>query len=111
MPTELDACSDVIEALYSNMGRAIITRWKDEGANPRPKPYRNRSDQFEFLRKAWHGIASRLVHIVTEVQNNNVRTPVQTQVALQLTAIDTTMRWMAVNYDALESVVEASRSS
>lgn len=114
MPTALNACSDVLKALYSNIGRAIITRWKDEGANPRPKPqtpYRNRSDQFEFLRKGWQGIASRLVHIVTEVQNNNVRTPVQTQVVLQLTAIDTTMRWMAVNYDALESVVEASRSS
>lgn len=43
----------------------------------------------------WQPIEERMVHLVTEVQNNNPRTPVPLQVHLQLAAILETMGWMA----------------
>jgi hypothetical protein len=62
-------------------------------------PYRNNPVQRDFLSRVWLPITRRLVHLVTEVQNNSPRTPVGTQIALQMAAVDATMAWMTSGKD------------
>jgi len=91
-----DLPADIKEA-HSSLGEAIHQRWHDSGANPAttPKaPYRTNEIQRDFLTKVWFPISSRMVHIGTEVQNNNPRTPTPVQVYLQGVALMQTLEWM-----------------
>jgi hypothetical protein len=58
-------------------------------------PYRNNGAQRALLNAVWRPISERLVHAVTEVQNNNPATPVDEQVRLQLVAVLETLEWMS----------------
>ena len=56
--------------------------------------YRSNETQRDFLSRVWRPISERMVHVVTEVQNNNPQTPVGMQVHLELAAILETLEWM-----------------
>lgn len=97
LPTGLREFDEDRQCAYEALGQAIHDRWREEGQNPRPSPgtgYRRGSEQSEYLIEAWDEIERECLHIVTEVQNNNARTPVGTQVGLQVAAIDTTLCWL-----------------
>jgi len=85
---------------HEDLGGAIHDAWLAAGARPRSEPvvpYRGNATQREFLSKVWRPISERMVHIVTEVQNNNTRTPVPEQVHLQIVAVLATLGWMSAN--------------
>jgi hypothetical protein len=98
----LPCCWDDMPQTYRDrtlsLAEAIHARWRREGgraADAPTSPYRNNDAQRSFLSRVWLPVTRRRVHLVTEVQNNSTRTPVGTQVALQMAAVDETMAWMA----------------
>jgi hypothetical protein len=79
------------------LGNALHACWRSVGGEPRDTPsipYQNNETQKAFLDAVWKPISERMVHIVTEIQNNNVRTPAAMQVHLQLAALMETLDWM-----------------
>ena len=83
-----------------NPWETTLERWRKEGGNPRDMPvvsYQNNKVQKDFLSNVWFPIAKRMIHTVTEVQNNNPRTPIKMQIRFQLAAILETMEWMMKN--------------
>ncbi len=98
LPACMDELPPVMQERHRSLGEAIHARWREEGAAPldHPEaPYKNNHAQRNYLAKVWRPIAERMVHVVSEVQNNNVRTPVATQVRLEMAAVLETMSWMA----------------
>ena len=82
------------------LAEAVHASWRREGGHPYDEPvipYRGESGEVQrtFLERAWGPIASRLIHVSTEVQNNNARTPPHMQVRLQLAAVLEAMDWLA----------------
>lgn len=80
-----------------SLGEAIHAGWRREDGRPLDAPavpYRNDPAQRDFLTRVWRPIVERMIAVMTEVQNNNPRTPVPMQVHLHLTAIRETMAWM-----------------
>jgi hypothetical protein len=99
LPTMYDALPQVLQEQHLELGDAVHARWAREGGTPYDHPlasYQNNQVQRDFLARVWAPISGRMVHLVTEVQNNNIRTPVATQVRLQLAAVLETMAWMAL---------------
>ena len=97
LPTCQGDLPDRIRDRHYALGTAIQRRWQESGgiSSDEPKvPYRTNETQRDFLTKVWLPISSRLVHIVTEVQNNNPRTPTPMQVYLQGVALLETLQWM-----------------
>ncbi len=98
VPTGLSSFAPDLQERYVAMAESIHERWREEGAHPRDHPgsgYPRRSGQAAYLNKAWDEIERTLYHLVTEVQNNNTRTPVRTQVRLQVAAVDAALRWLS----------------
>jgi hypothetical protein len=98
LPTCYDELPEAHRARLFSLGEAIHARWRREGGAPFDAPavpYRNNEAQRNFLTRVWRPLEERMAHLVTEVQNNNPRTPISLQVHLQLTAILETMDWMA----------------
>ena len=98
LPACMDDLSSAVQERHRSLGEAIHARWREEGAFPldHPEaPYRTNEVQRNYLAKVWRPIAERMVHVVSEVQNNNVRTPVPMQVRLEMAAMLETMKWMA----------------
>ena len=60
-------------------------------------PYGSDDVQRQYLDQVWYPISERLVHLVTEVQNNNPATPIAEQMQLQIETVQTTLAWMAEN--------------
>ena len=101
LPTCYDDLPKNMQKLHSSLGKAIHARWRQEGGSPHKSPvvsYRRNKTQRDFLSRVWLPISKRMIHIVTEVQNNNARTPVPLQVHLQLTAVLEAMGWIMDNY-------------
>ena len=97
LPVCLDELPPDVQERHRSLGEAIHARWREEGASPfdHPEaPYRTHDVQRNYLAKVWRPITERMVHVVSEVQNNNVRTPVQTQVRLEMAAVLEAMSWM-----------------
>ena len=97
LPTCHDDLPAAMQQRHQSLGDAIHERWRREGARPRPEPavpYRTNETQRTFLSRVWRPISERMVHVVTEVQNNNHRTPVGMQVYLEMVAILETLEWM-----------------
>jgi hypothetical protein len=97
LPTVYDTLPEKMREQCLSLGKAIHARWVAEGASPYDEPmvpYKNNQIQRDFLAKVWAPISQRILHLITEVQNNNLRTPVGTQVRLQMAAIHETMLWM-----------------
>ncbi|MDA0745688.1 MAG: M14 family zinc carboxypeptidase [bacterium] len=97
LPLLFETLPESRQAKYRSLGEAIHTSWKQEGAAPfdHPQvPYKNNPTQRDFLARVWGPIDERMLHLVTEVQNNNLRTPISTQVRLQLAAILETISWL-----------------
>ena len=97
LPTTYETLPETIQEQHRSLGEAIHRRWRQEGATPIDHPvitYKNNPTQRDFLARVWGPISERMVHIITEVQNNNTRTPVSMQVRLQLAAVLETMVWM-----------------
>ena len=100
LPTCYDDFTEERQKQFLSLGEAIHARWRQEGAQPRENPqtsYGNRGIQWELLDNVWRPIAERMIHIVSEVQNNNSRTPVPMQVRFQLAAVLETMEWMTAD--------------
>jgi hypothetical protein len=100
LPTCYDELPSEMQEQHLSLGEAIHARWGREGGQPRERPvvsYRSNKTQSDFLSKVWLPISKRMIHTVTEVQNNNPRTPVPLQVRLQLVAVLETMDWMVSN--------------
>jgi hypothetical protein len=100
LPTGLASFERERQDVYTALGEAIHTRWIVEGARPRTHPgtgYKRGTEQSEYLFNAWNEIDRSCYHLVTEVQNNNTRTPVRTQVRLQVAAVDSALCWLAAN--------------
>jgi hypothetical protein len=99
LPACMDELAADVQERHRSLGEAIHARWaKEAGAFPvdHPEaPYRNNDVQRNFLARVWRPIAERMVHVVSEVQNNNPRTPVSTQIRLEMAAVLGTMNWMA----------------
>lgn len=98
----LPACHDEFpweqQRKHESVARAVIDRWTREGARPEAEPattYAHNDIQRNFLARVWTPISSRLVHLVTEVQNHNPATPPVRQVHLQLTAVLAALEWLA----------------
>lgn len=99
LPSCYDDLSEDIQKKHWSLGEAIHARWKQEGAQPIDHPqgsYNPKSVQWQLLDKVWRPISQQVIHIVTEVQNNNSRTPVPMQVRFQLAAVLEAMKWMMV---------------
>ena len=97
LPTCHDDLPNPLKDQHYALGAAIQRRWQDSGgiSSNKPKvPYRTNDIQRDFLTKVWLPISSRLIHVVTEVQNNNPRTPTPMQVYLQGVALLETLEWM-----------------
>jgi len=75
---------------------AIIEAWRQAGANPEPaaRPLGYGPDQGDYFRRLWGDVYRTKFAMTCEVQNNNVRTPVEMQVALSAAAIHATIRRM-----------------
>jgi len=100
LPTCYDELSEEMQERHRSMGEAIHARWRREGGQPGDRPvvsYRHDKTQHDFLAEVWLPISERMIHNVTEVQNNNPRTPIPLQVHLQLVAVLETMDWMMNN--------------
>ena len=77
-----------------------MERWRQLAARPLDGlhiPYRNDDVRRQYLDQVWYPISERLIHLVTEVRNNNPATPIAEQVQLQIEAVQTTLAWMAAN--------------
>jgi hypothetical protein len=74
-------------------GRAVIQAWRHAGANPiaDPRPLGYGEDQLRYFRACWPDIYRSKPAVTVEVQNNNTRTPPETQRKLQETAIHTSL--------------------
>lgn len=102
LPTCLDDLPAEMQMRHRYLADAIHARWQKEGAFPKDAPvvpYRNNDTQRTFLNQVWRPISERMVHLVTEVQNNNVRTPIAMQVHLQLVAILETLDGMLTDME------------
>ncbi len=102
LPTCYDDLSDELQAKHRALGEALHRRWRASGAVPKDKPqvpYRNNDIQRNFLTAVWLPISSRLVHLVTEVQNNHGKTPVSNQVYFQGVAMLETLDWMVHGHE------------
>ena len=112
LPTNVDDVPSSLREQYVALGDAIINRWSDSGAVPRDTPqhpYKSNAAQFDFLNAVWASITPRTLHLVTEVQNNNPRTPVPDQVRFQMVAMDETLRYVHANPELL-GALETSRT-
>jgi hypothetical protein len=97
LPTCYEDFSAGRQKRFYSLGEAIHARWRQEGAHPVEHPrisYRSGGTQWELLDKVWRPVAERMIHVVSEVQNNNPRTPAPMQVRFQLAAVLATMEWM-----------------
>ena len=112
LPTNFDNIEPSLREQFELLGNRIHSRWKSEGANtwdePR-RPYSNNPTQFDFLNAVWSSITAQTLHLVTEVQNNNTRTPVDTQVWLQMAAMDEALRYLDENREALMNALARTR--
>ena len=100
LPTCQDELAETWQARHRSLGEAIMVRWRQLDARPLDGlhiPYRSDDVQRQYLDQVWYPISERLVHLVTEVQNNNPATPIAEQVQLQIEAVQTTLAWMAAN--------------
>ena len=100
LPTCHDELAEDIQTKHHSLGIALHRRWQASGAVARDEPqvpYRTNDTQRNFLSAVWLPISSRLVHIVTEIQNNNTRTPVANQVYFQGVALLETLDWIAAH--------------
>ena len=100
LPIGIDDLSGDLPDLHRDLGARLHARWSREGARPRGKPdepYRDDPVQHKFLSRVWRPVCSRMVHLVTEVQNNSSATPVRDQVWLQMAAVLETLAWMEAN--------------
>lgn len=91
LPLAFDDLPAAMQTHYRTLGEEIHARWRTLDATPYDEPavpYRNNPEQSRFLRQAAGDLVGRTYQLITEVQNNNPRTPVQTQVQLQLAAMD-----------------------
>lgn len=114
LPTNFDTLPEALQAHFQGLGDRIHDRWRAEGAHPydRPRhPYKGNKTQYDFLNAVWSEITVESVHLVTEVQNNNSRTPVPDQVGLQMAAMDETLRYVDAHRGAIASALAASRSN
>jgi len=73
--------------------RAVIQAWRRAGADPiaDPRPLGYGEDQPRYFRACWPDIYRSRPAVTVEVQNNNPRTPPDTQRKLQETAIHTSL--------------------
>jgi len=97
LPTCLYDLPEDVQTRHQALGNALHACWRSVGGEPRDTPsipYQNNETQKAFLDAVWKPISERMVHIVTEIQNNNVRTPAAMQVHLQLAALTETLDWM-----------------
>lgn len=113
LPTNIDDLPTALRDHYTALATAILDRWRAEGAFPRDEPqrtYRNNPTQYAFLNAVWSSVTPQTLHLVTEVQNNNPRTPVEDQVRFQMTAMDQTLRYVDGAGDSLKAALEVSRA-
>ena len=112
LPTAFEQLESDLAKLYQGLADEIHGRWRAEGANPYSEPrltYPNRKDQFDFLHAVWAPVSTETLHLVTEVQNNNTRTPVLTQVRLQMAAMDQALRFTRERQSELGDVLGETR--
>lgn len=98
LPTGLYDLPEEIQKKHQSLGNALHEAWRKAGGVPRDTPsvpYQNNATQKAFLDAVWKPISERMVHVVTEIQNNNPRTPTPMQVHLQLAALMETLNWMS----------------
>ena len=97
LPTNFDVLQEDLRGHYMSLGEDITRRWSKEGASPREqpqRPYTGNPTQRDFLNAVWSSITPLTLHLVTEVQNNNPRTPIVDQVRLQMAAMDEALRYV-----------------
>ncbi|MBT5830307.1 MAG: hypothetical protein HOH77_08955 [Candidatus Latescibacteria bacterium] len=90
----------VMQDKHQALGEALHACWRRAGGVPRDTPsvpYQNNEIQKAFLNTVWRPISEKMVHAVTEIQNNNPKTPNEMQVHLQLAALMETLHWMRVS--------------
>ncbi|HAA73718.1 TPA: hypothetical protein DCE37_01180 [Candidatus Latescibacteria bacterium] len=112
LPTNQDQLVKGLQDHHVGLGGAIHDRWRREGANPHDAPrhpYASNPVQRDFLNAVWHAITPKTLHLVTEVQNNSTRTPVETQVSLQMAAMDETLRYVREHGASLTDALADSR--
>lgn len=97
----LSSCHDEMPAWIQkrdlSLAEAIHACWRRAGGSPAEYPcvpYRDNITQRQFLTRVWKPITARIIHLVTEVQNNNLATPPALQVHLQASAVFECMSWM-----------------
>lgn len=97
LPTCLFDLPDEMQKQHRELGERLQACWQNAGGVPRDTPsvpYQNNPTQKAFLDAVWKPISERMVHVVTEIQNNNPKTPASMQVHLQLAALMETLDWM-----------------
>ena len=97
LPTCLYDLPEEMQTKHQSLGDALHVCWRKAGGVPRDTPsvpYQNNATQKAFLDAVWKPISERMVHVVTEIQNNNPKTPAPMQVHLQLAALMETLDWM-----------------
>lgn len=97
LPTCMYDLPEDMQEKHHSLGNLLHDCWRREGGVPRDTPsipYQNNATQKAFLDAVWKPISERMVHVVTEIQNNNERTPIAMQVHLQLAAMMETLYWM-----------------
>lgn len=112
LPTNVDEMTPELTAHYLGLGESILDRWRTEGAVPRDHPqhpYTGNPTQRDFLNAVWSSITPHTLHLVTEVQNNNPRTPITDQVRFQMAAMDEALRYVESKGPALAEALHASR--
>jgi hypothetical protein len=112
LPTNFDDLDADLQTHYQGLGDHIHDRWRAEGATPHDsprRPYTGNQTQYDFLNAVWSAITPQSLHLVTEVQNNNTRTPVPTQVWLQMAAMDETLRYLDANGASLLEALTRAR--
>lgn len=112
LPTNFDDLRPELRVHYQSLGEHIHGRWRKDGAAPRDqpqRPYRDNHTQRDFLNAVWSSITPRTLHLVTEVQNNNSRTPISDQVRFQMAAMDETLRYVDACGPALMRALDESR--
>lgn len=98
LPTCLHDLPEIMQMKHQDLGNQLHQCWQEVGGVPRDVPslpYQNNETQKAFLDAVWKPISERMVHMVTEVQNNNPKTPTAMQVHLQLAALMKTLDWMS----------------
>jgi hypothetical protein len=94
-----DQLPEKIREFNYKWGLKIINAWSKIGnPDPRPKPLGYTGKQREYFIKNWSEIHKRMPSITTEVQNNNVKTPPEIQVKLQIEAIKQTVEMLLEKY-------------